>query len=92
MTKLLFQKYDTDKSGHLDKDEMKVILDSTFKEMGIEKDHSPEEVNDFFKRADTDGDGFIQLLEYVSVVRSSLEKAGLSYDEFEEMAKSKKIN
>jgi len=58
----------------------------------LKKDHSPEEVNDFFKRADTDGDGFIQLLEYVSVVRSSLEKAGLSYDEFEEMAKSKKIN
>lgn len=91
MTKLLFKKYDTDGSGHLDKDEMKVILDSTFKEMGIEKSHSKEEVDDFFKKADANGDGYIQLLEYVDVVRDSLEKAGLSYEQFEQMAKSGNI-
>jgi len=57
----------------------------------LKKSHSQEEVDDFFKKADANGDGYIQLLEYVDVVRSSLEKAGLSYEEFEEMAKSKRI-
>jgi len=57
--------------------------------MGIPKDHTKEEVDDFFHRTDSNKDGFISLLEYVDVIRSSLEKAGLNYEQFEEMARTK---
>jgi len=88
MTKKLFEKYDTDRSGQLDREEMKIILDVSFKGMGIDKDHTKEEIDDFFKRTDSNGDGVISLHEYLDVIRSSLEKAGMSYEEFEETSKS----
>jgi len=34
-TKRLFEKYDTDKNGFIDREEMRYILDDTYKGIGV---------------------------------------------------------
>jgi len=64
MAKLLFEKYDTDKNGFIDEAEMKQILEDSYRQMGIPKVFTKEELDIFFDLVDENRDGKISLEEY----------------------------
>jgi len=64
MARLLFEKYDTDKNGVIDESEMKAILEDSYRQMGIPKVFTKEELDIFFEMTDSNRDGLISLEEY----------------------------
>lgn len=55
----IFQKYDTDKSGTLESQEIFNLINDAFKSLGKGKQVSQEDVSNFVKAIDKNGDGKI---------------------------------
>lgn len=68
-----FDKYDTDKSGYLERSEIKALLEADFKEFGIEV--SEADIDVLLASTDKDGDGKISKEEYVSMILQGAAKA-----------------
>lgn len=66
----IFDKFDEDKSGAVSTYEMTKMV----KELGLNL--SPAEVGNLMKEADPDGSGQIEFEEFVTVMRSQLDKGG----------------
>jgi len=75
----LFAKYDVDKSGFIDQRELHSILEDTYKNIGITRTFSQEDIDAYFRMADTNDDGLISLQEYEQVVLRSLANAGIKF-------------
>ena len=59
-----FKSYDKDGNGVLDKKEIVSLLQTHFKEQGIHKKPSKDDVDGFFKKVDEDGNGNISFDEF----------------------------
>jgi len=75
----LFEKYDTDRSGFIDPNEMKNLLEDTYRGIGVQKTFLKDDVDAFYRMADMNQDGLISLKEYEDIVIKSLERAGIAW-------------
>lgn len=75
----LFLKYDVDRSGFIDQKELNSLLEDTYKNIGITRTFSQEDIDAYFRMTDSNGDGLISLPEYEQVVLRSLANAGIKF-------------
>jgi Ca2+-binding EF-hand superfamily protein len=68
-----FNKYDTDKSGFLERSEVKELLEADFKEYGIEVSESAIDV--LIGLTDKNNDGKISKEEYIAMIKQGLERS-----------------
>lgn len=68
----LFESYDADKSGELDKEEIKKMINDTCTEMGIAKAED-EEINEMIVLFDTSGDGLFNFDETYDMIAPFIE-------------------
>lgn len=68
----LFQKYDSDGSGSLDRDEIKVLYDDLCHRQGLPK-MTEVELDEYLAKWDENGDGDIDLDEFLSMCQPLIE-------------------
>jgi Ca2+-binding EF-hand superfamily protein len=68
----LFHKYDADGSGYLDRDEIKVLYDDLCQRQGLPK-MTDVELDDYLAKWDSNGDGEIDLDEFLSMCQPIIE-------------------
>ncbi len=71
MAKGLMDELDTDKSGKLEKNEVKALIIGFCKENGVPESEYPkaEDIEESFKKLDTDGSGAVDLDELIPLVK-----------------------
>jgi Ca2+-binding EF-hand superfamily protein len=65
----IFNKYDTDKSGTLEGNEIFSLINDAFKSLGRNRDVKNEEVTQFVKAIDKNGDGKISKPELFEILK-----------------------
>lgn len=65
----IFNKYDTDKSGTLESNEIFNLISDAFKSLGRNREVSQEEVNQFIAAIDKNGDGKIAKPELFEILK-----------------------
>lgn len=65
----IFNKYDTDKSGTLQGNEIFSLINDAFKSLGRNRSVKNEEVNQFVKAIDKNGDGKISKIELLEILK-----------------------
>jgi Ca2+-binding EF-hand superfamily protein len=78
----LFKMFDTSGDGNLGKDEVRLLLIETYKQMGM-SDFNPttEDVDSFMELVDSNADGQITLEDYENYIIRSLKEAGIKIEE-----------
>ena len=78
----LFKMFDTSGDGNLGKDEVRLLLIETYKQMGM-SDFNPtaEDVDSFMELVDSNQDGNITLEDYENYIIRSLKEAGIKIEE-----------
>lgn len=66
----IFSKYDTDKSGTLEENEVFNLINDAFKSLGRNRDVSQQEVNQFISTIDKDGDHKIAKPELFEILKN----------------------
>jgi len=75
----VFQKFDTDGNGYIDPEEVKGLLEETYRIMGMtNKVITPEDVTQYLKLVDTNNDGKVSLAEFEAVFMKSIDRLGLT--------------
>jgi Ca2+-binding EF-hand superfamily protein len=65
----IFSKYDTDKSGTLEGSEIFSLISDAFKSLGRNKQVKEDEVNQFIKAIDKNGDSKISKVELFEILK-----------------------
>lgn len=80
----LFEQFDKDKSGLIEEKEVENIIRESYRQMGQDKfAPSSEDVKVWMMMTDTNKDGVVTLDEYESLVKRSLENAGIKiYEDY----------
>lgn len=68
--------FDKDENGFLTEDEIPLIIQETYKEMGQNYQPSKDDVRTYMKMVDSDGDGKITLSQFEEIILRSLKNAG----------------
>lgn len=78
----LFKMFDTSGDGNLGKDEVRLLLIETYKQMGMH-DFNPtkEDVDSFMELVDSNQDGNVTLEDYEMYIIRSLKEAGIKIEE-----------
>lgn len=78
----LFKMFDTSGDGNLGKDEVRLLLIETYKQMGMH-DFNPtrEDVDSFMELVDSNQDGLVTLEDYEMYIIRSLKEAGIQIEE-----------
>ena len=71
----IFNKYDTDKSGTLESNEIFNLISDAFKSLGRNREVSQEEVNQFIAAIDKNGDGKIAKPELFEILKQLISSA-----------------
>lgn len=74
----LFEKFDVDHSGYIGAEEVKALLEETYKVMGITRSFNLEDVASFMKMMDKNIDGKITYDEYEDCLIKSLNKRNIN--------------
>lgn len=83
----IFKEIDNDNSGYLEHDEVKLLMQKTYKIMGMDNyQPSREDIESYIRMTDVDNDGKITLDELQAMIIDSLRKAGIQVDEVEQDA------
>ena len=70
ITDLVFTQFDTDKSGTLDRKELKKILDVAVE--GTGQTVTEQDINDALKEIDTNNDGTVSKSEFTALIQKLL--------------------
>lgn len=73
----IFCKYDTDKSGTLEGNEIGCLINDAFKSLGRNREAKNEEVSKFLKVIDENGDGKVSKDELFDILKKLLVKGGV---------------
>jgi len=65
----IFNKYDSDKSGTLEGSEIYSLISDAFKSLGRNRQVKEEEVNQFIKAIDKNGDSKISKVELLEILK-----------------------
>jgi len=68
----IFDFFDKDKSGTMDIQEVRAMLEETYR--GLNHKISDQEIKDTIKYMDTNGDGTVTREEYVTLIKKTMEK------------------
>ena len=71
----IFNKYDTDKSGTLEQNEIFQLINDAFKSLGRNREVSVQEVNQFISAIDKNGDGKIAKPELFEILKKLINSA-----------------
>jgi Ca2+-binding EF-hand superfamily protein len=69
----VFAKYDTDKSGSLDKGELKKVITDVFAHMGQKKEITDDDISKVMTAMDSSKDGKISPAELKAIIKKALE-------------------
>jgi len=72
--KRVFDKYDTNKDGFIDQQELKVLMEATYNYLGVAKVISSSDIQSYLAMVDTNRDGLISFPEYETIVVKCLAK------------------
>ena len=80
----LFEQFDKDHSGFIEEKEVENIIKESYRQMGQDKfAPTSEDIKVWMMMTDTNKDGVVTLEEYESLVRRSLENAGIKiYEDY----------
>jgi len=70
----IFGKFDTDKSGFLEENEIPFVLQETYNNLGIKKEIDPKQVQSYIRALDQNKDGKISLDEFIKVLVDNLQR------------------
>ena len=70
----IFNKFDKDRNGFIDADELRDLLEETYSGLGIKKNITNEDVKHYLKIVDTNNDGRISIQEYEDIFIRSLDR------------------
>jgi len=76
----LFDRFDSDRSGYIDDSELKILMEETYKILGVIKNVTNDEVQSYLDMVDTDKDGKISPQEYEAIIIRSLERIGIIFE------------
>jgi len=86
--KAIFNKFDADKSGFLEEDEIPAVLEETYKKIGVKKTVNPKDVQTYMKTLDHNQDGKISMDEFIKCLvdtlvkdKQKLKPTGVSYSQ-----------
>ena len=71
----IFNKYDTDKSGTLEQNEIFALINDAFKSLGRNREVTAQEVNQFINAIDKNGDGKIAKPELFEILKKLISSA-----------------
>lgn len=69
---VVFVRYDTDNSGALDRNEVKVLISDVFTQLDMSRLADPKEIDKFIDEIDQNGDGLIQKGELFDIFKGML--------------------
>ena len=76
----VFDRFDADRSGFIDENELKSLMEETYRILGVTKNFSHDEVQSYLNQVDTNRDGRISPQEYETIVIRALERAGIVFE------------
>lgn len=76
----IFDRFDADRSGYIDERELRVLLEETYKILGVQRTITDYDVQTYLNLADTNRDGKVSYPEYETIVVRSLEKNGITLE------------
>jgi hypothetical protein len=76
----IFEKYDSDKSGSIGAHEVRLLLEDTYKIMGINRSFTDDDVLSFMKMMNKDLNGQVTYPEYEECIINSLMKKGINIE------------
>ena len=85
----IWDEYDTDKNGKLDKKETRKLIKDIVKNLGSDYEYTDEGFDQVFCSIDKDGSGYVEKKEMISFVKALLK--GKVKDKLAEMTKKMKI-
>lgn len=68
----LFQKYDTDRSGYLERHELSPIIKDSYRLLGKDVNPSQEEIDQYLRMMDVTGDNQVSMEEFELHILKSL--------------------
>ena len=68
----IFDFFDKDKSGTMDRQEVKAMLEETYR--GLNYKVSPQDIEDTIRYMDADGDGTVTRAEYIALIKKTMSK------------------
>jgi len=76
----VFDKFDEDKNGFIDEDELKNLMEETYRILGVNRTISNEDVHSYFSLIDNDRDGRISYPEYETIVTKALARINVKFE------------
>lgn len=69
----LFQKYDTDRSGYLERNELSPIIKDSYRLLGKQVNPTQEEIDEYMRMMDISGDNLVSIEEFELHILKSLQ-------------------
>jgi len=76
----VFDKFDEDKNGYIDENELKNLMEETYKILGVNRTINPEDVQSYFNLIDSNRDGRISYPEYETIVTKALARINVKFE------------
>lgn len=73
----IFEKYDRDRNGYLDRYEIRPILIDTYQTLGYDFNPSQDDIDRYIEMMDSNGDGSISIFEFELFVLQALENRNI---------------
>jgi len=76
----VFDKFDEDKNGEIDERELKNLMEETYRILGVNRQITNEDVQNYFSLIDSNRDGRITYPEYESIVVKALDRINVKFE------------
>jgi len=76
----VFDKFDEDKNGYIDERELKLLMEETYRILGLKKEVSYYDIQSYLDLVDLNRDGLISYPEYEEIVTRALAKINVRFE------------